>query len=171
MNINDLVQKVIPPSTREHREGFSNESILKGLSEDEKYLLEEELIKKLESQVEDKSSIDALIVETLSRVGSSKSMDILFKVLHSGVNNFDKIITAQTIYQLSGDEEMINVAINAFLKIDNKEVDPHYIYTLISAFYRMAKFDTERTTAVVEKYMDHNEYLVSYNAKRALGYI
>ena len=48
MNIDKLVDEVIPPSDYQHRNGFNNAPIIDALTDNERQLLETALIQKLE---------------------------------------------------------------------------------------------------------------------------
>ncbi len=63
------------------------------------------------------------------------------------------------------DNEMINLAISSFKKMDNP-ADPYYKYKLISGFYYLSKFSAPATNDVIKSYINHEDYLVSYNARR-----
>ena len=63
---------------------------------------------------------------------------------------------------------MVDIATNAFRKLDDNK-DAYYTYKLISAFFYLVKFRNQEVNEMIRKYINHKEYLVSYNAKRAVG--
>jgi hypothetical protein len=80
----------------------------------------------------------------------------------------EKLIIASSMFEINQDNDMVDIAIRAFRQLDNKK-DAYYVYKLTSAFYNLAKFNNPAVVEVIKEYVDHKEYLVSYNAKRALG--
>jgi hypothetical protein len=63
---------------------------------------------------------------------------------------------------------MINIAINFLKEMDDKH-DPYFAYNLIGAFYYLQKFNNSETERIIKSYINHEDFLVGYNAKRALG--
>jgi hypothetical protein len=165
MELEKLVKEIIPPADYQHRNGFQNESIIDKLTPYEKRLVEDELICLLLNQTG--KYIDTLITKTLAYLKSDKSLPILKNLLQSEVSDIDKLIIAESIFEINGEIEMTNVAISSFRKISQR-TDSYYIYDLISAFYYLAKFKNPEINKVIEGYTDHKEYLVSYNSKRYL---
>ncbi len=92
-------------------------------------------------------------------------MESLFK---DCIHEICNIIIAASIFEISQDDRMINVATNSIKEMDNKN-DPYYIYNPSNAFYYLLKLNRPETNKILENYSDHNEYLISYNAKQALG--
>jgi hypothetical protein len=165
MELEKLIKEIIPPSDYQHREGFNNEPILDKLTANEKRLVEDELLCLLLKETG--KDIDTLIVETLAYLKSEKSLPVLKKLLSGDISDMDKLVIATSIFEISGEKEMTNVAISSFKKISQRK-DVYYIYGLISAFYYLAKFRDPQINQVIEGYTNHKEYLVSYNAKRYL---
>lgn len=166
MDINKLVNEVIPPSDYQHRNGFNNIPIIDGLTENNKHLLEKALIQKLQSEA--KLEIDILIIDTLAYLKFVTSLPILKKLLGVCNDIVAKLRVATAIFEINKDTEMINIAISIVKEMDNKK-DAYYVYKLASAFYCLARFKNEKTNQLIEKYTSHPEFLVSYNAKQALG--
>jgi hypothetical protein len=161
----DIIE-IIPPSDREHRDGFTNEPLIDILTDSEKRQLEDILIDMLLNK--QNKWIDTLIVETLGYLKSEKSIPVLKNLFNSCTYEMCNLIIATSIFEISNDSSMINRAIDSIKKMDNKN-DPYYIYDLSSAFYYLAKFKRPETEMILESYTEHNEMLVSYNAKRHLG--
>ena len=165
MNIDELVNEVIPTADYSHRNGFNNIPIIDKLTEDEKQSLEKALIQKL--QLEAEKEIDTLIVETLAYLKSKQSLPVLYKLLE--VSNIDiiKLEIAASIFEINQDVEMINIAINQFKRIDSNK-DAYHVYAVSGAFYHLAKFKNEKTRQLIKEYVNRPELLISSNAKRAL---
>ncbi len=165
MNIDKLVNEVIPPSDYQHRNGFNNIPIIDELTENEKHLLEKALIQKLQSEAE--KEIDTLIVETLAYLKSVASLPVLKNLLEVCNDIVIRLRIATAIFEISHDTEMVDIAVSSVKEMDNKK-DTYYVYKLTSAFYYLAKFKTEKTKQLIKEYTTHPEYLISYNAKQAL---
>jgi hypothetical protein len=188
MEIEELIKKIIPQSDYQHREGFNNRPIIDELPENEKRIVEDELIRLLLNDLGEQT--DPLIVETLAYLKSEKSLPVLKSLLNDQVNNITKLTIASSIFEISRDSEMVAIAISTFKKISQRKdqyytnglieaffstfknisqrKDQYYIYDLIAAFYYLAKFKNPEINKILERYTNHKEYLVSYNAKRYL---
>ncbi len=81
-----------------------------------------------------------------------------------------KLIIAVSIFEINQDNDMINIAVTSFNKLDNNQ-NAYYIYSLSSAFYYLVRFENTIVNSIIENYTRHKEYLVSYNAKQVLGKI
>ena len=165
MNVGDLVKKVIPASDREHRDGFTNTLLIDVLSDKEKEQLEDALINKL--IVESDRHIDTLIVDTLVYLKSQKSLPVFRELLNKETYPLSKLIIATSIFELSGDESTIEIAVDLFRKMEDKK-DSYYKYKLTQAFYYLAKLNNATVDSLVANYIKHEDYLVAYNAKRAM---
>ncbi|WP_316817029.1 hypothetical protein [Pedobacter nyackensis] len=163
MDIEKLINKIIPATDYQHRNGFSNTHIIDHLNEYEKKLLEDELINKLISQTK-----DMLVVETLAYIKSEKSLPSLYDLLSKNTDEMAILIIATSIFEINGDINMIDIAIDSVKKIDNFE-DAYYTYKLITAFYHLIKFQNDRINSVINGYKNHKEYLIAHNAKQVLG--
>jgi len=166
MNIEKLVKEIIPPGDYQHRNGFNNIPLIDKLNDDEKGQLEAALIHKL--QFESAEQPDTLVVETLAVLKSEKSVQILKQLLEKCTSSMTKLVIAASIYEINGENGMVDIAINNLKKIDDKS-DAYYVYKLTSAFYYLIKFNDPRVISIIEEYANHNEYLVAYNAKRVLN--
>jgi hypothetical protein len=162
-----IINEIIPPMDYKHRNGFNNIPLINKLTKHEKELLVSALIQKLNEEIENKFP-DTLIIETLAYLKAKSSIETLTKLLNN-IKDFDiKLIIACSIYEINGDIKMIEIAINTVKQIDNKN-NAYYIYSLSSAFYYLAKFKHEKTLKLIKVYLTHPEYLISYNAKEAIG--
>lgn len=156
-----LIEKIIPEADYQHRNGFNNIPIINSLSDKDKLLLENELIEKLIYE----SELDLLIIETLTYLKSKKSVPLFYKLLSSQDDNLTKLIIASCIFQIdSSDKTLIDIAIESLKKIDNKN-DSYYVYKLTQAFYYLTKFKSTKIKSVLKEYINHENYLISYNAK------
>ena len=154
-DLKKLIDDIIPyPDDRAHRDGFSNESIIDGLTGEEKDKVENLLLDKLDLRTN-----DLLIVETLGYMKSKKSLDRLYKLLSEQKRPGSKIIIASSIYQIEPDEKLIDSTLAAGQTLTDQ-------YELIGIFYYLTKFRNKRTDDFIRQYRNHKEYLVSYNAKR-----
>ncbi len=165
MDIDKLINEVIPPSDYQHRNGFNNIPIIEKLSDSEKDLLENVLIQMLQSEKE--TEIDTLIVETLAYLKSVKSLPVLKNFIKVENNSVIKLRIATAIFEINQDIDMVDIAVSSVKQMDNKK-DAYYVYKLTSAFYYLTEFNTEKTKQLIEEYTSHPEYLISYNAKQAL---
>ena len=156
--INDLINKIIPPADYEHRNGFSNDNIIDKLTADEKVQVEMLLFARLNNY-----NGDTLIIETLTYMNSQKSLDTFNKILSQSDNPADKIIIASCIYKLSKDKLMGVIALESVKRITDK-------YALISMFYYLAQIESKELDDYIKQYSNHSDYLLSYNAKRILGH-
>ena len=156
-HIRELIDKIIPPADYQHRNGFSNDNIIDKLSDEDKNNVEIELINLLSNY-----NGDVLIVETLAYMNSHKSLDCLYKILNSVNTASDKIIIASSIYKISQDKAMVEIALNAIKTITDK-------YSLISLFYYLTNMQSNVLNEYIAQFKSDSDYLLSYNAKRALG--
>jgi hypothetical protein len=161
-NTANLIDKIIPPSDYEHRNGFSNDNIIDKLSIEEKSSVESELINMLPNY-----NGDTLIIETLAYMNSKKAIEPLKNLLQEAREELTKIIIASSIFKISPDKILIDIARDAFMKI---EVLPmNYFYNksnLISSFYYLTLFGDIELNKLIKPYTKHSDYLVSYNATR-----
>lgn len=159
MKISELVNQIIPPNTREFREGFSNEKMLDNLSPNVKVDLEDALIEKFSVEK------DVLIIETFGYLKSQKALPLLIELLEIPEWQF---YASVAIFQINKDPQMVDVAINAFKRNDNPK-DPYREFIILRDFYTLIKCDDKRINELIEQYVNDPQYLVSYNAKRALS--
>jgi len=159
-DLEKLINEIIPPDDYQHRNGFSNTRIIDKLNNQERTLVEENLI----SMLSDKT--DILIVETLAYLRSQKSLSILYTLLDKNIGT-SSIIIAASIFQINKDNQMLEIAIKAFKGLE-KTKDAYSVYKLIPMFYYLRKFKNEATNAIINEYTNHSDYLLSCNAKQAL---
>ena len=156
-DINKLLEEIIPPEDYQHRNGFGNEHIILSLSESEKIEVEKRLIEML------KKKDDTLIGETLAIMKSKKSIQALKERLAITKKSSSKIIWASFINEIEeGDAEMKSIALNEFENVTEK-------YTLISIFHYLSRFQDSRIKEKILSYINHEDYLIAYNARTSLG--
>ena len=163
INTETLINRIIPPADYQHRNGFSNTDIIDKLSEQEKKLMEDALINMLMTKND-----DTLIIETLAYLKSVKSLPFLYEFLKNNSDTMSKIIVSTSIFAINQDNDMVDIAITSFKNLENTK-DSYYVYKLITAFYYLIKFNKPEVNEIIKEYLNHKEYLLSYNAKRALG--
>lgn len=155
-NISELIKTIIPPADYEHRNGFNNEPYLDSLSESERGLVEDELIKMIEF------SDDSLIAETLAYLKSTKSLKILNKKLDSIIHPREKIKFAASIFKINPcDHKMADIAYDLLLRTSDT-------YDLIAIFYYLTIFNDSRINEKIKCYFNSKDILISYNSKRAM---
>jgi hypothetical protein len=160
-DIEKLIKEIIPyPADHSHREGFTNEQIIDTLSKEDKYLVEIALIDLL-----NKNPWDTFIVETLAYMKSVKSLQTLRRLLKKCKHGFDKLAIATSIFEICQDEDMISIAIIEFTRFE-KKIRLFRNDNIMAAFYYLSRYDNNQTNDLIGKYLDHKNYLVSYNAKR-----
>lgn len=156
MDINKIISEIIPPDDYLHRNGFSNEQLIDKLSDEEIFKVETELITMLQKKP------DMLIVETLGYMKSKKSLSVLYELLESLNDEMTKIITATSIFEINQDQKMIEKAKVSFKAIKDK-------FKLISAFHYLIRLQDSEISKLIQEYSTNSDYLISYNAKQALG--
>ncbi|CAL2085949.1 conserved hypothetical protein [Tenacibaculum sp. 190524A05c] len=158
-NIEKLIKQIIPPPTREEREGFTNDKIIAGLNKEEFLAVEKRLIQELEE------NDDLLIGQTLVAMKSENALTVLLRRLKKKESHFEKIQWAALINDLKkGDSEMEKIAFEAFEKLE-------FVYAVQgSIFIDLIKFNSLRINKRIEKFVDHKYDLVAIHAKTVLNY-
>ena len=155
--IADIINEIIPQADYSHRNGFNNQPIIDQLDNSERLLLEDELINMIQN------NDDLLIAESLAYIKSIKSLNVLKLKLDSVTKPMERIILASCIFKINPSEStMIDIAYDSFIKITDK-------YVLIGMFYYLAGFNDTRINQRIKSYYKHNDFLLAYNSKRAMG--
>ena len=157
MDIQDKLNRIIPPSEYKFRNGFSNHLLIDELNDKEKNEIENLLIKKLQD-----GSEDSLIFETLSYLNSKNAVSLMLKSLENCQNALQQIKIAISIYKINHDNKMVDFVSKAFNKLNNE-------YDLISSFSYLEEFKDRNINELIEKYTHNSDFLIAYNAKRVLG--
>ena len=158
-NIEKLIKDIIPPPTREEREGFTNDKIIAGLNKEEFLAVEKRLVQELDE------NDDLLIAQTLVEMKSESVLPVLSRQLKKKDSYFEKITWAALINDLKkGDSEMEKIAFEEFEKLE-------FIYAVQGAvFMDLIKFNSPRINKRIEKFVDHKYDLVAHHAKMVLNY-
>jgi len=162
MKKEELIKRIIPPisrSDKKDREYFNNDEALSKLDSEQLNILEEALIKRI------KTSDDILILETLVKLKSLKSIPTLLEKLNSIKDPFEKIKWASLINEIKqGNLEMEKVAFEEFEKLE-------FVYEVQGTiFHDLIKFKSNRINNLIETYIGHKYFLVAYHARLVLNY-
>ncbi|WP_336516523.1 hypothetical protein [Pollutibacter soli] len=99
-------------------------------------------------------------VSALGYIRSQNALPSLYNLLYRA-SSYGKVITAHAIFNICKDEQMIDIVER---EIKNQWNSTH----LIDIIYTLPDFDNERTNKILHDLREHEEYLVAYNATRAL---
>jgi HEAT repeat protein len=128
--------------------------LLDKLSEDELKTAEVELIKSANLG-------DTWPILGLGHIKSTQALPTLYDLLDKSKKSC-RVTIAYSIFQISNDQKMIDIVLQELPKTTNQ-------YELIEVLYMLPAFKDEKIKALLNNYRDHKEYLVAYNATRALG--
>lgn len=159
-------EQIIPPPYYEYRHEFNNEPLIDDLNVNEKAELKSYLLTLLERSANDinQTAPDDLVLEALVYLDVKNACHTLYKFLENAkLKPLKKLFIASSIYQLISDDNMINVALQAYEEIKQKGWQ-----VLIHSCYYLAKFKSEKTKAALIALTKHKDYLVAYNAKRSI---
>ena len=126
MDIEKIIGEIIPPMDYSHRNGFNNIPIIDKLTNNEKKQVENILVNMLSNQAYKEKAykeIDTLIVETLSYLKSLKALPVLKYLLENCFYEIVKLCIATSIFEINHDNDMVDIAVTSFKKIDNNQ-DP-----------------------------------------------
>jgi len=127
--------------------------LLDNLTSDELKVAEAELIKSA------KLTDDWPIIG-LGYIKSKSALPVLYDLLPKSAQSL-KVTIAHSIFQICQDSKMIDVALEEMPKISSQ-------YDLIDVLYLLPDFKDARIVALLNEFRNHKEYLVAYNATRAL---
>jgi len=97
----------------------------------------------------------------LGHIRSARALPTLYQLL-TQTDNLFKVTVAYAIYQVCKDEKMIDVILAETASISNWQ-------ELVDIMYILAGFKDERVQSLLNSYRQHSDYLVAYNATRAMG--
>lgn len=97
----------------------------------------------------------------LGHIKSKDALPTLYSFLDKS-NKGMKVTIAHSIFQICQDPKMIDIVLEEVPKTTNQ-------YQLINILYMLPAFEDERVTALLTELCEHKEYLVAYNATRAMG--
>jgi hypothetical protein len=153
-NLNIFRKEFLGADSWEQRKDGVPLYLLDAMSADELQIAEGEMIRAL-------GPGDGWPVSGLGHIRSQQALPSLYALLPETAKGM-KITIAHAIFQISGDQKMIDIALEEISGISN-------VYELIRILHFLAGFKDERTTAALHRYRNHEEYLVAYNATRYLG--
>jgi hypothetical protein len=123
------------------------------LDEEELAVAEKELIQALNTG-------DPWPVIGLGHIRSQKALPVLYGLL-SETERSMKLIVAHAIFLICGDQQMIGTVLKEIPKLENW-------YEFIDVLYILPDFRDSRVDNMLQDLCGHPDYLVSYNAKRAM---
>ncbi len=107
------------------------------------------------------SSGDPWPIEGLGYIKSTLALPTLYKLLSKN-SKTAKLRIAHAIYRICGDPAMADLVLKEVPSIKAQS-------ELIDVLYMLPEFKDERVNQLLQGYREHNEYLIAYNATRALG--
>ena len=129
--------------------------LLDNLSAEELKTAEAELIKSANAG-------DSWPILGLGHMKSKQALPKLYDLLVKSEKNI-KVTIAYSIFQISQDTKMIDIVLDEVQKTTNQ-------YELIDLLYLLPAFKDDRVNLLLNNFRDHKEYLIAYNATRALGF-
>ncbi len=99
-------------------------------------------------------------VMALGYLRSHKAKDVLYELL-PGAEGEMKVDIALALWRIDRDEKLVDIAINASRTVESP-------FQLINILYSLAQFEVSETAERIEQLLDHEDDLVSYNARQAL---
>jgi hypothetical protein len=153
-HLNTFRQEFLGANTWLQRKDGVPLDLLDKLSSDELSIAEAELIKAADTR-------DSWPILGLAHIKSTKALPTLYGLLGKGSPAFT-ITTAYAIFRINEDPAMINVVLQQLPHITNQ-------YELIDLLYLLPAFKDNQITSLLHSCRNHKEYLVAYNATRALG--
>jgi hypothetical protein len=127
---------------------------LDNLTPEERKTAEAELIKTAHSG-------DTWQLLGLGHMKSTDALPTLYSLLGKSREGI-KVTVAHSIFQICNDPKMVDIVLEEVPKSSAP-------FELIDILYLLPAFKDRRVTALLHSYRDHKEYLVAYNATRALG--
>lgn len=128
--------------------------LLDKLSDEELKTAETELIKAVNPG-------DTWMIIGLGHIKSKDSLPVLYKLLPKTRKNI-KVTIACSIYKICQDRNMIDIILEETPRIISS-ID------LIDILYLLPDIKDKRVTEMLNNFRNHKEYLIAYNAARALG--
>jgi len=153
------ITKIIPPNNYTNRHDFCNKKIIDELDKLQRVELEDRLLDIIKNEPES----DMLVVETLSYLKSEKSVPFLTSALENANNYAKEIIIATSIFEINGDPGMVKIVLSSFENLQGS-------HAIIQLVYFLKKINSKEANDLIKKYTLDADFLISYNAKRALSY-
>lgn len=142
-----------PQNWEGYKEGIRHD-LLDNLSSSEKAIAIKELIGSVPAG--NTRAISALI-----HLHAQEALPVLLERLFNA-SGVEKVMITRAVYALSSDANMISLAVNETRRMETP-------YQLLEIMYELAAFRNEETNALLQQFQSHPDYLVRYNATRALG--
>jgi hypothetical protein len=153
----ELIKQIIPPKTRECREGFSNKMLIDQLSEDDRYNIKKELIALLIAS----EDTDLLVVETLVYLRCQEALRYFHLMLSKNPSPITFFGLALAIYQLSNDDNVINIMENKMLGLTEQ-------YQIVTGLNYLAQIRDSRVVQILNRYANSDSTIVAGVAKSHL---
>ncbi len=153
-NLEIFRQEFLGANTWAQRKDGVPLDLLDKLSEDELKTAEVELIKSANLD-------DTWPILGLGHIKSTQALPTLYNLLDKSKKGF-KVTIAYSIFQISKDQKMIEIVLQELPKTTDQ-------YELVDVLYMLPAFNDEKINTLLNNYRNHKEYLVAYNATRALG--
>lgn len=128
--------------------------LLDNLNQADKIIAEKELIEHADLN-------DSWPIIGLGYLKSTLSLDKLYYLLDKGSQQI-KITIAHSIFLINNDSRMVEIVLKETERLNNQ-------YDIIAILYMLSDFKDSRVDKVLNDFRNHKEYLVAYNATRALG--
>ena len=141
----------------QRKDGFPAD-LLEALSPEERQRAETILLERLDGR-------DDWPILGVALLGSKRAIPVLEQLLKQTSTPALRALTARALFELTGDTSLevhparLATDVNAFWG------------TRIDAIYHLARFRTATAQVTLESLQDDSEYLVAYNAKRALQWM
>lgn len=100
-------------------------------------------------------------IQGLGHIRSQKSLPLLNDLLLKSQKTM-RVTIAHSIFQIKQDQEMIEIVLEEMPR-------PEHWTEIIHLLYLLPTFQDERINTLLNNYREHKDYLVAYNATRALG--
>ncbi len=154
-----FVREYLEATSLERRDGPPIE-IIDELTPEEKEKAEEELIKRL-------SIWDDWAAIGLGHMKSAKAAPALYALLPKAFGSV-KARIATALWKICGDEKMLQIVLNLSYPSFFSGLNPFHEFKQIDIIYCLVQFPQPEARARLEELTQDTQYLVSYNAKRAL---
>ncbi len=153
-NLEEFRNEYLKANTWAQRKEGAPLYLLDNLTPEEVKTAEREMIKAL-------SPGDSWPILGLGHLKSKDALSKLYKLLDKS-EKYVKVAVAHSIFQICRDEKMIDVVLDATTKTSHWS-------ELVDIIYLLPGFQNEKVIKMLNDFRHHEDYLVAYNATRALG--
>ncbi len=158
-----FVDRFLNADSLERRDGPPIE-LLDDLDPDELDRAESDLLARLSAWRDDWPII------ALGHIRSEKAAPLLYSLLSRSFGSM-KAQIATAIWKICGDEKMLSIVIKQSRPSLLYSLNPFFEFKQIDIIYCLAEFPQPAAESRLKELTRSRHYLVSYNAKRALGLI